>query len=166
MNRKYTAEDYKNRVEAIRKIIPGCGMSTDIFCGFPGETEKDHHETLKMMEWVGFDSAFMFKYSERPGTYAADKLPDDIPEEKKASRLQEIIGLQNSISLESNKKDVGKEFEVLAEGLSKKSDQELFGRTSQNKVVVFPKKEFSPGDIARVKITHYTSATLIGHLVD
>jgi len=166
MNRKYTAEDYKHRIQAIRNILPGCGMSTDIFCGFPGETETDHQETLNMMKWVGFDSAFMFKYSERPGTYAADKLPDDVAEEKKASRLQEIIALQNTTSLESNKKDVGKIFEVLAEGSSKKSKEELFGRTSQNKVVVFPKKEFSPGDIARVKITHYTSATLIGQVVD
>jgi len=166
MNRKYTAEDYKNRVEAIRRILPGCGMSTDIFCGFPGESEDDHRETLELMKCVGFDSAFMFKYSERPGTYAADKLPDDVPEELKASRLQEIIVLQNSISLDSNKKDIGKSFEVLVEGISKKSDQELFGRTSQNKVVVFPKKNYSPGDIVRVKITRYTSATLIGQVLD
>lgn len=164
MNRKYTAEDYKNRIKAIREILPGCGISSDIFCGFPGETIEDHQETLSMMEWVGFDSAFMFKYSERPGTYAAKHLPDELSEEEKGKRLQEIIETQKNSSLKSNKKDVGKVFEVLAEGLSKKSDQELFGRTPQNKVVVFPKNDYSPGDKVLVKITHFTSATLIGDI--
>ncbi len=165
MNRKYTVEDYKDRVSAIRLILPDCGISTDIFCGFPGETENDHQETLSMMKWVRFDSAFMFKYSERPGTFAADKLPDDVPEEKKATRLQDIIGLQNILSVESNNADIGKIVEVLAEGLSKKSDKKLFGRTSQNKVVVFPKMVYSPGDLVKVKIIRCTSATLIGELV-
>jgi tRNA-2-methylthio-N6-dimethylallyladenosine synthase len=164
MNRKYTAEDYKNRIRSIRDIIPGCGISTDVFCGFPGETEEDHRETLSLMEWVGFDSAFMFRYSERPGTYAARNLVDDIPEEVKARRLQEIIELQKTLSLKSNKEDVGKNFSVLAEGLSKKSDQELFGRTGTNKVVVFPKAKHQAGDLVNVRVRDYTSATLIGDI--
>jgi len=164
MNRKYTAEDYKNSISAIRSILPGCGISTDVFCGFPGETEEDHKQTLELMEWVGFDSAFMFKYSERPGTYAAKNLPDTLSEEEKGKRLQEIIEIQKSSSLKSNKNDVGKIFEVLAEGLSKKSDQELFGRTPENKVVVFPKMDYKPGDIVKVRINKFTSATLIGEL--
>lgn len=166
MNRKYTAEDYKNRIKAIREIIPGCGLSTDIFCGFPGETDKDHQETLNMMQWAGFDSAFMFKYSERPGTYAAGHLEDDIPEEAKSKRLQEIIETQKSLSIKSNREELGKTYKVLAEGLSKKSDQELFGRTPQNKVVVFPGKDISPGDIIQVRIHSYTSATLMGDVVE
>lgn len=166
MNRKYTAEDYKNRILAIKKILPGCGLSTDVFCGFPGETEEDHKQTLELMEWTGFDSAFMFKYSERPGTYAAKELDDDIPEELKGKRLQEIIKLQKSLSMNSNNNDLGKIFEVLVEGTSKKSDQELFGRTKENKVIVFPKMNFSPGDLARVKVNSFTSATLIGDLAD
>ncbi len=165
MNRKYTADDYKDRIRAIRKILPGCGLSTDVFCGFPGENENDHKETLELMAWVGFDSAFMFKYSERPGTYAAKNLPDTLSEEEKGIRLQEIIELQQSLSLKSNKNDVGKTFEVLAEGLSKKSDQELFGRTSENKVIVFPKMEYLAGDMVKVEVTHCTSATLIGKTV-
>jgi len=166
MNRKYTAENYKDRIRAIHSILPDCGITTDVFCGFPGETENDHNETLALMKWVGFDSAFMFKYSERPGTFAAEKLPDDVPEEIKSRRLQEIIELHNGLSLESNKADLGKVFQVLAEGLSKKSDQELFGRSSQNKVVVFPKLNYSAGDLVNVKITHCTSATLIGQAID
>lgn len=162
MNRKYTRADYMDRIRAIRQIIPGCGISTDIFCGFPSETEADHAETLSLMEWAGFDSAFMFKYSERPGTYAAKNLEDDVPEEIKGRRLQEIIDLQNRLSLKNNQKDIGQTFEVLAEGLSKKSDQELFGRTPQNKVVVFPKKDYQPGDFVSVKITDCSSATLKG----
>ena len=165
MNRKYSAEDYKNRINAIRKHLPGCGMSTDVFCGFPGETENDHKNTLELMEWTGFDSAFMFKYSERPGTYAAKHLTDDIPEEIKGKRLQEIIELQKLLSIKSNTKDIDKVFEVLAEGISKKSDQELFGRTKENKVVVFPMMNFVPGDLVKVKIRSFTSATLIGEVV-
>lgn len=162
MNRKYTSADYKDRINAIREILPGCGISTDIFCGFPSETEEDHQQSLSLMEWVGYDSAFMFKYSERPGTYAAKNLPDDIPEQVKGKRLQEIINLQNRMSLKSNQADIGKVFLVLAEGLSKKSDQELFGRTSHNKVVVFPRNNHQPGDLVEVKIESCSSATLKG----
>ena len=162
MNRKYTREDYMDRIEAIRRILPDCGISTDIFCGFSSETEQDHADSLSLMEGVGYDSAFMFKYSERPGTYAAKNLDDDVPEEMKGKRLQEIIQLQNRLSLESNQRDIGKTFEVLAEGLSKKSDQELFGRTSQNKVVVFPKGDIKPGDLVDVTIQSCSSATLKG----
>ncbi len=166
MNRKYTREWYMNRISAIRRILPDCGLSTDIFCGFPSETEEDHQDTLSLMSWVNFDSAFMFKYSERPGTYAAKNLADDIPEETKSKRLQEIIALQQECSMAQNQKDIGKIFEVLAEGISKKSEEELFGRTSQNKVVVFPKKDFVAGDLVKVKIRDCTSATLKGDLVD
>ncbi len=165
MNRKYTVEDYKNRISAIRKILPGCGLSTDVFCGFPGESEDDHKQTLALMEWTGFDSAFMFKYSERPGTYAAKNLDDDIPEEVKGKRLQEIIELQKSLSLKSNNDDMGKIFEVLVEGTSKKSEHELFGRTKENKVVVFPRMEFSPGDLVKIKAYSFTSATILGDVV-
>ena len=166
MNRKYSAEDYKDRIRAIREILPGCGLSTDVFCGFPGEAEEDHIKTLKMMEWVRFDSAFMFKYSERPGTFAAKKLRDDIPEKVKSRRLQEIIELQRSLSIKSNRADIGKTFEVLAEGLSKKSEQELFGRTETNKVMVFPKGNHKPGDLVKVRVKSITSATLIGESID
>ena len=165
MNRKYTREDYMNRIRAIREIIPGCGITTDIFCGFPSETEEDHQQSLSLMEWVGYDSAFMFKYSERPGTYAAKNLADDVPEKVKGRRLQEIIELQNSLSLRKNQEDIGKTFEVLAEGFSKKSKQELFGRTSHNKVVVFPKGEHKAGDLVLVKIEECSSATLKGREV-
>ncbi|MBT5425884.1 MAG: TRAM domain-containing protein, partial [Bacteroidetes bacterium] len=165
MNRKYTREDYMNRIEAIRTILPDCTIGTDIFCGFPAETPEDHAETLSLMKGVGFNSAFMFKYSERPGTYAAKNLPDDIPEEVKGKRLQEIIDLQIKLSLKSNQDDIGQVYEVLAEGLSKKSDQELFGRTSQNKVAVFPKLNYQAGDLVKVKIRDCTSATLKGDVV-
>lgn len=165
MNRKYTREEYMDRIKAIRELVPDCGLSTDIFCGFSSETEEDHQETLDLMRWTKYDSAFMFKYSERPGTYAAKNLDDDVPEEEKGRRLQEIINLQLEISLENNKNDIGKVFEVLVEGTSKKSDQELFGRTSQNKVVVFPKRDYVPGDLVKVKIYDCTSATLKGDLV-
>ncbi|MBT4409196.1 MAG: tRNA (N6-isopentenyl adenosine(37)-C2)-methylthiotransferase MiaB [Bacteroidetes bacterium] len=165
MNRKYTREDYMNRIEAIRTILPDCTIGTDIFCGFPAETPEDHAETLSLMKGVGFNSAFMFKYSERPGTYAAKNLPDDIPEEVKGKRLQEIIDLQIKLSLKSNHDDIGQVYEVLAEGLSKKSDQELFGRTSQNKVAVFPKLNYQAGDLVKVKIRDCTSATLKGDVV-
>jgi tRNA-2-methylthio-N6-dimethylallyladenosine synthase len=162
MNRKYTAQWYKDRITAIRTIIPDCGISTDVFCGFHSETEEDHRETLELMKWVGFDSAFMFKYSERPGTYASEHLRDDVEEEVKSRRLQEIIDLQHQLSLTSNQSDIGKIVEVLAEGRSKKSNDELYGRSSQNKVVVFPKEHYKPGDTVKVMITQTTQATLIG----
>lgn len=162
MNRKYDVEWYKTRISAIREILPDCGISTDVFAGFCSETEEDHLQTLKLMEWVKFDMAFMFKYSERPGTYAHKHLADDVPEEVKLRRLGEIIKLQNRLSLESNKNDIGKTFEVLVEGFSKKSAEMLFGRTSQNKVVVFPKKDFIKGDFVNVKISRCTQTTMIG----
>ena len=162
MNRKYTREDYMDRITAIRAIIPGCGLSTDLFSGFCSETEEEHQETLSLMEWAKFDTAFMFKYSERPGTFAHSHLEDDVSEEVKLRRLNEVIHLQNRLSVQSNKGDVGKTFEVLAEGFSKKSDEMLFGRTSQNKVVVFPKSDFRKGDYVQVNITGCTQTTLIG----
>lgn len=162
MNRKYDREWYMERIDAINRIIPGCGLSTDIMCGYHSETDEDHKETLSLLKEVGFDSAFMFKYSERPGTYAAKKLADDVPEEVKIKRLQEIIDVQNQCSMESNKRDVGKTFEVLVEGFSKRSREHLFGRTSQNKVVVFEKRGHRIGDFVTVKITGNTSATLLG----
>ncbi|HPR31052.1 MAG TPA: tRNA (N6-isopentenyl adenosine(37)-C2)-methylthiotransferase MiaB [Prolixibacteraceae bacterium] len=165
MNRKYDREEYQNRIHSIRRIIPDCGLSTDVFCGFCSESEADFQETLSLMEEVRFDSAFMFKYSERPGTYAAKHMADDVPESIKAERLTRMIQLQNRISLENNKKDIGKIVEVLAEGKSKKSDQELVGRTPQNKVVVFPKENFAKGDIVWVKIERCTQTTLIGTVV-
>lgn len=165
MNRKYTREWYMDRISAIRRIIPDCGISTDVFCGFHSETEDDQRETLSLMEWAQFDSAFMFRYSERPGTYAAQHLPDDVPDEVKARRLQEIIDLQNRLSFESNQRDVGKQFEVLVEGYSKKSHADLMGRTSQNKAVVFPAGNHKKGDFVKVRITTATQATLIGEEV-
>jgi len=165
MNRKYTREWYMDRISAIRRIIPDCGISTDVFCGFHSETEDDQRETLSLMEWAQFDSAFMFRYSERPGTYAAQHLPDDVPDEVKARRLQEIIDLQNRLSFESNQRDVGKQFEVLVEGYSKKSRADLMGRTSQNKAVVFPAGNHKKGDFVKVRITTATQATLIGEEV-
>lgn len=165
MNRKYTREDYIERIEAIRRILPGCGLSTDVFCGFHSETEDDHQQTLSLMAWAGYDSAFMFKYSERPGTYASKHLADDVPEDVKGRRLQEIVDLQMKLSLASNKADIGKTFEVLVEGVSKKSKTELFGRTSQNKVVVFPKESYKPGDLVTVTVHDATAATLLGRAV-
>lgn len=162
MNRRYDREWYMDRIAAIKRIIPGCGLSTDIMCGFHSETEEDHQETLSMMREVGFDSAFMFKYSERPGTYAAKRLEDNIPEEIKSRRLQEIIDLQMELSRQSNEKDLGKEFEVLTEGFSKRSREQLFGRTDQNKVVIFDKKTHRIGEFVKVKITGFTPATLLG----
>ena len=162
MNRKYTREWYLDRISAIRGIIPDIGISSDMFTGFHGETEEDFLQTLSLMEEVGFDSSFMFKYSERPGTYASKYLPDNVDEEVKIDRLNRMISLQNKLSQASNQKDIGKEFEVLVEGRSKRSEDELFGRTSQNKVVVFPKGEIKPGDFIRVKITDASSATLKG----
>lgn len=166
MNRKYDREWYLDRIAAIKRIIPGCGLSTDIMCGYHSETDEDQEETLSLMREVGFDSAFMFKYSERPGTYAAKKLGDDIPEEAKIARLQQIIDLQNQCSNESNKRDIGKVFEVLVEGFSKRSKEQLFGRTSQNKVVIFDKKQYRVGDFVTVRITNSTSATLFGEPID
>lgn len=165
MNRKYTREWYLGRVAAIRRILPDAGLSTDMFTGFHGETEEDFLETLSLMREAAFDSAFMFKYSERPGTYASKHLPDNVPEDVKVERLNRMIALQNELSLESNRRDVGKEFEVLVEGVSKRSDEELFGRTSQNKVVVFPRGDHKPGDFLRVRITDASSATLRGEEV-
>ncbi len=166
MNRKYTREWYMDRIRAIRRIIPDCGISTDVFCGFHSETDDDQRDTLSLMEWAQFDSAFMFRYSERPGTYASEHLPDNVPDEVKAQRLQEIINLQNRLSLESNKRDVGKQFEVLVEGYSKKSRTDLMGRTSQNKAVVFPAGQHKKGDFVKVLITDATQATLIGREVE
>lgn len=165
MNRKYTREWYLERIAAIRRIIPECGISTDVFVGFHNESEADYQESLSLMKEVGFDLAYMFKYSERPGTVASKKLPDNVEEETKGRRLQELIDLQSGLSLESNKRDVGKTFEVLVEGVSKKSSEELFGRSSQNKVIVFPGKEMKTGELVSVRVTGCTSATLIGERV-
>ncbi len=166
MNRRYDREWYLERIAAIKKIIPNCGLSTDIMCGFHTETEEDHIETLTLMREVGFDSAFMFKYSERPGTYAAKKLEDNIPEDIKSRRLQEIIDLQLELSRESNEKDVGKEFEILIEGFSKRSREQLFGRNEQNKVIIFDKKNHRIGQFVKVKVNSFTSATLFGETVE
>lgn len=166
MNRKYTREWYLDCIAAIRRILPGCGITTDMFSGFHSETEEDFEETLSLMREVGFDSAFLFKYSERPGTYASKHLPDDVPEEVKIARLQRMIDLQNELSLESNRRDIGHEFEVLVEGFSKRSREQLFGRTSQNKVVVFDKGNHRIGQLVRVRVTDASSATLLGEALD
>lgn len=166
MNRTYTREWYLERIAAIKRIIPDCGITTDVFSGFHSETEEDHQQTLSLMREVGFDMSFMFKYSERPGTYAAKRLKDDIPEEVKIRRLQEIIEVQNELSVISNKSDIGKTFEVLVEGFSKRSREQLFGRTDQNKVVVFDKKNYRIGQLVKVKIREASSATLIGDSVE
>lgn len=165
MNRKYTREWYLDRIAAIRRIIPDCGISTDMFTGFHGETEEDFAQTLDLMKEVGFDSAFMFKYSERPGTFASKNLPDNVPEEVKIERLNRMISLENELSLASNRRDIGKEFEILVEGYSKRSRADMFGRTQQNKVVVFPATNTKPGDFVTVKVTDCSSATLMGTLV-
>ena len=166
MNRKYTREWYLDRVSAIRRIIPDCGLSTDIFVGYHDETEEDHLLSLSLMREVGYDSAFMFKYSERPGTYASKHLPDNVPEEEKIRRLNELIQLQTEMSAIANKRDEGKEFEVLVEGYSKRSRQQLCGRTEQGKMVVFDKGAHHPGELVQVRITGSTSATLFGELVE
>lgn len=166
MNRKYTREWYLDRIAAIRRILPGCGITTDMFSGFHSETEEDFEETLSLMREVGFDSSFLFKYSERPGTYASKHLPDDVSEEVKIARLQRMIDLQNELSLESNRRDIGHEFEVLVEGFSKRSREQLFGRTSQNKVVVFDKGNHRIGQLVRVRVTDASSATLLGEALD
>jgi tRNA-2-methylthio-N6-dimethylallyladenosine synthase len=166
MNRKYDREWYIKRIEAIKTIMPDCGLSTDIFCGFCGETEEDFLETLSLMKEVRFDTAFMFKYSERPGTYAAKYMKDDVSEEIKSERLTRMIELQNKISLENNQSDIGKTVEVLVEGRSKKSENDYYGRTQQNKVAIFPKKNAKKGDIVKVIIEKCTQTSLIGKLVD
>jgi tRNA-2-methylthio-N6-dimethylallyladenosine synthase len=166
MNRKYTREWYLDRVAAIRRIIPDCGLSTDIFVGYHSETEEDHQLSLSLMREVGYDSAFMFKYSERPGTYASKHLPDDIPEEEKIRRLNELIALQTELSAQSNKRDEGKEFDVLLEAFSKRSREQLMGRTEQNKAVVVDKGAHHIGETVRVRITGSTSATLLGEIVE
>lgn len=165
MNRKYTREWYLDRIAAIKRILPDCAISTDLFCGFHSETEEDYQDTLSLMREVGYDSAFMFKYSERPGTYAAKHLEDDIPENIKISRLQGMIDLQNKLSDESNQRDIGKTFDVLIEGFSKRSREQLYGRTGQNKVVIFNKDNYRVGQTVRVRITHASSATLFGEVI-
>jgi len=166
MNRKYTREWYLDRVAAMRRIIPEISIGTDIFCGFSDETEEDHQDSLSLMREVRFDMAFMFKYSERPGTVAAKRMPDNVPEEVKIRRLNEIIAIQNEISLESNLSDIGKVYEVMVEGFSKRSKEQLFGRTSQNKVVIFPRQGRHIGEFIQVKILSASSATLIGEVVE
>ncbi len=164
MNRKYTREWYLDRIAAIRRIVPEATIGTDVFCGFHGETLEDHTQTLSLMREVGFDTAFMFKYSERPGTFASKHLPDNISEEEKVRRLNEIIALQQELSLASNRRDVGKTFEVLVEGRSKRSADDMCGRTSQNKTVVFAKGNCKIGDLVQVEITDASAATLIGKI--
>ena len=165
MNRKYTREWYLDRIAAIRRILPTAAISTDIFCGFHDETLEDHAQTLSLMREVGFDSAFMFKYSERPGTYASKHLPDNIPEEEKVRRLNEIIALQNQLSLESNRREVGKVVEVLVEGFSKRSHSDMYGRTEQYKTVVFPRTDEKVGDLVFIRILEASAATLRGEIV-
>lgn len=165
MNRKYDREWYLERVAAIRRYMPDCALTTDLIAGFSGETQEEHAATLSLMREVGYDSAFMFKYSERPGTFAQRHLPDDVPDGVKGARLAEIIALQGELSLASNRRDVGREFEVLAEAVSKKRDDQLSGRTSQNKVVVFDRGDRRPGDYVRVRITDCTPVTLIGEVI-
>jgi len=164
MNRKYTREWYLERIAAINNILPGCSLSTDVIAGFCGETEEEHQETLSLMREVGFDFAYMFKYSERPGTGASRHLKDDVPEEVKTRRLNEIIALQNELSAVSKKSDIGKTYEVLVEGSAKKPAGAMMGRTSGNKVVVFQASDVHPGDYVNVNVTRSTSATLIGNL--
>uniref|UniRef100_A0AB33J3N9 tRNA-2-methylthio-N(6)-dimethylallyladenosine synthase n=2 Tax=unclassified Prevotella TaxID=2638335 RepID=A0AB33J3N9_9BACT len=165
MNRKYTREEYLAMIDNIRRIVPGCGITTDIFIGYHNESRADFEDTLSLVREVGFDSAFMFKYSERPGTYAAKHLPDNVPEEEKVARLNELIQLQTEVSAEQNKKDEGKEFTILIEGFSKRSRQQLMGRTEQNKAVIMDKGNHHIGEFVKVRITGSTSATLFGEEV-
>lgn len=165
MNRKYTREWYLDRIAAIRRAIPDCGISSDLFTGFHDETEEDFQETLSLMREVGFDSSFMFKYSERPGTLAARTMPDNVPEEVKIDRLNRMIALQNELSRESNARDIGKTFDVLVEGVSKRSKEQFVGRNQQNKTLVFPRGDYRVGDTVRVRVVDSSSATLIGELV-
>jgi tRNA-2-methylthio-N6-dimethylallyladenosine synthase len=164
MKRGYSREWYLNRIESIRKIIPDCAISTDMISGYCGETEQDHQDTLNLMKQLAYDFAYMFMYSERPNTFAARNYVDDIDEETKKRRLNEVIELQQKLSLKSNQKDVGKVFEVLIEGYSKKSEKHYFGRNSQNKVIVFPVDENKIGNFVNVKVSACTSATLIGEI--
>jgi tRNA-2-methylthio-N6-dimethylallyladenosine synthase len=166
MNRKYTREWYFDRVDTIRRLIPDCSIGTDIFCGFCDETEEDHQDTLDLMRRVKFDQAFMFKYSERPGTIAAKRMLDNVPEEIKLRRLNDIISLQNEITNKSNQEEIGRVYEVLVEGFSKRSNEQLFGRTSQNKVVIFPREGRRIGEFIKVRILSASSATLIGEVVE
>jgi tRNA-2-methylthio-N6-dimethylallyladenosine synthase len=165
MNRKYTREWYLDRIAAIRRVIPDCAITSDLFTGFHDESEEDFQETLALMREVGFDASFMFKYSERPGTLAARTMPDNVPEDVKIDRLNRMIALQNELSLESNRRDIGKEFDVLIEGVSKRSTAQMVGRTGQNKTCVFPRGESKPGDTVRVRVVEASSATLICELV-
>ena len=165
MNRRYDREWYLDRINAIKTIIPNCGISTDIFCGFHSETEEDHQDSLSLMREVGFDSAFMFKYSERPGTHASKHLPDNVSEEIKLRRLAEIIDTQNQLSAASNQNEIGKTYQVLVEGYSKRSREQMCGRTEKNKTVVFPKEDARVGDFVQVKILNCSSATLLGEIV-
>jgi tRNA-2-methylthio-N6-dimethylallyladenosine synthase len=162
MNRTYDRQWYKMKVDRIRELIPDCGISTDIITGFCGETEKDHMETLSMMDYVRYDLAYMFKYSERPGTFAERNFEDDVPEVVKSRRLEEVVELQNRHQFENNRREVGNVYEVLVEGFSKRSEDHFYGRNGQNKVIVFPKEQFEKGDYVRVKVTGFTSATLLG----
>jgi tRNA-2-methylthio-N6-dimethylallyladenosine synthase len=164
MNRKYTREWYLDRIAAIRRAIPDCAITSDLFTGFHDESEEDFQETLALMREVGFDASFMFKYSERPGTLAARTMPDNVPEDVKIDRLNRMIALQNELSLESNRRDIGKEFDVLIEGVSKRSTAQMVGRTGQNKTCVFPRGESKPGDTVRVRVVEASSATLICEL--
>ncbi len=166
MNRKYTREWYLDRIAAIRRYMPDCGITTDLIAGFSGETEEEHAATLSLMREVGYDFAYMFKYSERPGTFAAKHLPDDVPDEVKSRRLSEIIALQNELGLASYRRDIGREYEVLVEGVSKRDAGQLSGRTSQNKTVVFDRGTHGAGDYVRVRITGCTAATLFGEALD
>ena len=165
MNRKYTREWYLDRIAAIRRAIPDCSITTDMFTGFHDESEADFDETLSLMREVGFDNAFMFKYSERPGTLASKHMPDNVPEEVKIERLNRMIALQNELSAESNRRDIGREYEVLVEGVSKRSTDQWVGRTSQNKAAVFPRGTFKVGDLVNVRVVDASSATLICELV-
>ena len=166
MNRKYTREWYLDRVAAIRRIVPDCGLSTDIFVGYCGETEEDHQLSLSLMREVGYDSAFMFKYSERPGTYASKHLPDDVPEEVKLRRLNELIALQTQLSAEANSRCEGRTYEVLLEGTSKRSREQLYGRTEQNRVVVVDRGRHHIGERVMVLVTSSSSATLKGQILE
>ena len=166
MNRRYTREWYLDRIAAIRRAIPDCGISTDMFTGFYNETEDDFQLTLDLMREVVFDASFMFKYSERPGTMASKHMPDNVPEDVKIDRLNRMIALQNELSLESNRKDIGKEFDVLVEGVSKRSKEQFVGRTQQNKTCVFPRGNYRIGDIVNVRVLEVSSATLICELIE
>ena len=166
MNRKYTREWYIERIEAIRRIVPDCGLSTDIIAGFCGETEEDHKQTLSLMKYCSYDAAFMFKYSERPGTFASKHFKDDIDEKEKIRRLNEIIALQQELSAKNNKNCIGKEYEVLIEGISKRSKEQFYGRTEQNRTAVFDRKNYKIGDFVKVRVTDATAATLLAEIVD